>query len=141
MISLDYSVIPAILIFLTLIFALNYLLFKPIQKVQAERASRSSGLIDQSRRELENQQKLFKQYEERIKHARAEGYKIQDQWRAEAMKKRSGAIEEARKSAEQVMEQSRASIRAELQAAKSQLAGEAQEIARGIAATILQRSA
>jgi F-type H+-transporting ATPase subunit b len=141
MISLDYSVIPAILIFLTLIFALNYLLFKPIQRIQAERESRSSGLIAQSRRELETQQKLFREYEEKIKDARAEGYRIQDQWRTEAMKQRSGALEEARRGAEQMMEQSKASIGAELQAAKTQMAGEAQEIARGIAATILQRSA
>jgi F-type H+-transporting ATPase subunit b len=141
MISLDYSLIPAILIFLTLIFALNYLLFKPIQRVQAERESRTTGLIAQSRRELENQQKLFEEYEEKIRRARTEGYQIQEQWRADAMKKRSGALDEARGSAEQIIEQSRASISAEVQAAKTQLAGEAREIARGITATILQRSA
>jgi len=90
---------------------------------------------------LENQQILVKEYAEKIKRARAEGYRFQDQSRGEAMKKRSGAIEEARKSVEQMTEQSRASIRAEVQAAKSQMADEAREIARGIAATILQRSA
>jgi F-type H+-transporting ATPase subunit b len=141
MISLDYSIIPALLIFLMLVFALNILLFKPILKVQAERESRSSGLIEQSRRKLENQGKLFEEYEAKIKSARAEGYRLQEQVRAEAMKKRAEAIETARKSAERMIGESRASIQTEVQAAKSQMAAEAREIARGIAATILQRSA
>ncbi len=141
MVSLDYSIIPAILIFLVLVFALNILLFKPILKIQAERESRSSGLIDQCRKELQNQQNLFREYEAKIKQGRAEGYRLQDQLRGEAMKKRAEAIEAARNGAERMTEDARASIRNEVQAAKLQMAVEVREIARGIAAAILQRSA
>ena len=139
MVSLDYSIIPAILIFLVLIFALNSLLFKPILRIQEERVKRTSGLMEQSMREVEDQQRLFGEYEAKIKNARAEGYRLQDQIRGEAAKKRAETIEEARKSAEQKTEQSKSLIAAELKAAKEKMADEAGEIAGRITATILQR--
>lgn len=141
MISLDSSIIPAILIFLALIFTLNQLLFKPLLKIQAERESRSSGLMARSRHELEHQQDLFQKYEETIKGARTEGYRRVDQRRGEALGKRSEALDAARKAAERMTQESRESIQAEVQAAKTQMASEAREIARRIAATILRRTA
>jgi F-type H+-transporting ATPase subunit b len=141
MISLDSSIIPAILIFLALIFVLNHLLFKPLLMIQAQRESRSAGLIARSRMQLESQQDLFRQYEEKIKSARAEAYRHQEQRRGEALKKRAEALDAARKAGERMTEESRGSIRTEVQAAKEQMASEAREIALGIAATILRRSA
>ncbi len=139
MVSLDYSIIPAILIFLVLIFALNSLLFRPILRIQEERVKRTSGLMEQSRREVEDQQRLFGEYEAKIKNARAEGYRLQDQIRGEAAKKRAETIDEARKSAERVTEQSKSQIAAEVKAAKEKMADEAGEIAGRITAMILQR--
>ncbi len=141
MVSLDYSIIPAIIIFLALIFVLNSLLFKPILQIQEERAKRTSGLIEQSRRELENQQDLFQEYESKIKQARAEGYRLQDQSRNEAAKRRTETIDGARKRADDMTEQSRATLAAELRAAKEQMTVEAGEIARRITAMILRRPA
>ena len=139
MVSLDYSIIPAILIFLVLIFALNSLLFRPILRIQEERVKRTSGLMEQSRREVEDQQRLFGEYEAKIKNARTEGYRLQDQIRGEAAKKRAETIDEARKSAERVTEQSKSQIAAEVKAAKEKMADEAGEIAGRITAMILQR--
>ena len=141
MVSLDSSIIPAILIFLALIFALNTVLFKPILRIQEERLKRTSGLIEQSRRELENQENLFREYEAKIKQARAEGYRIQDKIRGDAAKKRTETIEEARKSAGRMAEQSKASLADEVRAAKDKMSADADDIASRIAAMILQRPA
>ncbi len=141
MVSLDYSIIPAILIFLVLIFALNSLLFRPILKIQAERASRTSGLIEQSRAQLETQQNLFNEYEAKIRNARSEGYRLQDQVRSDASKKRAETIDAARRGAEELTGRSKVSIAADVRAAKEQMAAEAVEIAGRIAAMILQRPA
>jgi F-type H+-transporting ATPase subunit b len=137
MISLDSSILAAILIFLVLVFVLNKLLFKPLLTIQAERESRSSGLIARSRKELESEQDLFRKYEETIRGARAEGFRHLDQRRGAALKKRAEALDAARKAGERMTQESRESIRAEVQVAKTQMASEAREIARGIAATIL----
>jgi F-type H+-transporting ATPase subunit b len=141
MISLDYSTIPAILIFLTVIIALNYLLFKPLMKVQAEREERTTGLMEAARKNLDQHLGLFNRYQATIKNGRLEGYRLQEQVRSEAMKKRAEALSKARSSAEQLVQESRVSIEAQIRSAKEQLGAEAHEIARGIAANILQRSA
>ena len=141
MISLDSSLIPALLIFLALIFLLNRLLFKPLLQIQTERESRSSGLVAQSHRELESQQGLFRRYEESIKAARAEAYRHLELRRGEALEKRTEALDDARKSGERLTQESRGSVQAEVRAAKQQMDSEAREIARGIAASILRRPA
>lgn len=141
MVSLDLSIIPAILIFLTLVFALNSLLFKPIMKIQAERESRSSGLIDRTRKGLAEQEKLFREYEAKITQARSDGYRLRDQRRDDATRKRAESLDAARSSARGMTETAKKSIRLELEAAKSQMAAEAEDVAARIMKTVLRRSA
>jgi F-type H+-transporting ATPase subunit b len=141
MISLDSSVIAAILIFLALIFSLNYLLFKPLVRIQSERESRTTGLITQARKNLDHHLELFNQYQAAIKNARMEGYQLQEQMRDKAMAKRAEAMAQARKSAESRMQEARASIQEQVRVAKEQLADDALGIARSIAANVLHKSA
>lgn len=141
MVSLDYSLIPAIFIFLTVVIALNSLLFKPLMRIQAEREGRTTGVIEQARKKLSHQLDLFDRYQATIKNGRLEGYRLQEQSRSEAEKKRAEMLNLARQRAEALLQESRTSIQAQVQAAKQQLGREVQEMARGIAATVLQRSA
>ena len=119
MISLDSSIIPAIIIFLVLVVALNKLLFQPILKIQEERENRTTGLMAQTRSQLDHHLELFNQYQATIKTGRMEGYRRQEQVRAEALQRRADALAQARVSAERLMQESRDSIRAQVQAAKA----------------------
>jgi len=139
LISLDSSIIAAILVFLVLIFALNRLLFQPLLRMQSERESRTSGLVAQARKSLDHHLELFNRYQDTLKNARLESYRRQEQVRSDALAKRAEVLEGARKNAEALVQQSRDSVQAEVRSAKDQLEGEAQEIARRIAMTILQR--
>jgi F-type H+-transporting ATPase subunit b len=141
MVSLDWSIIPAIIIFLLLIFALNCLLFKPLQKVQAERESRTSGLMSEAQARMSHQLDLMNEYQATIKNARMESYRRQEQLRNEAMKKRAEVLAKARTAGEQMIQDSRTSILSQVEAAKKQLDQEAQELARSITSAILGRSA
>ncbi len=141
MVSLDYSLIPAIIIFLTVAIALNYLLFRPLMRVQAEREGRTTGMIEQARKKLSHHLELFDRYKTAIKNGRLEGYRLQEQLRSDADKKRAEMLEQARQRAEALLQESRTSIQEQVQAAKQQLGREVQEMARGITATVLQRSA
>ena len=140
LISIDRSIIFAILVFLPLIFILNRLLFQPLLRIQAERETRTTGLVARARTSLAHHLELFNQYQETLKNARLEGYRRQEQVRSEALRKRGEVLQQARKNAEQLVLQSRDSIQGQVQSAKEELEGETQEIARGIALTILQRS-
>ena len=141
MISLDGSIIAAIFIFLVLVVALNKILFQPLLQVQAERESRTTGLMARTRKKLDHNLELLNQYQTAIKNCRIEGYRRQEQMRAEAMNKRGEALTEARADAERLMQESRDSIQAQGQAAKAKLDYEAREMAGGIAASILRRTA
>ena len=141
MISLDSTIIPAIIIFLALIVVLNRLLFKPLQTIQAERESRTTGLISEARSKMSHQLDLFNEYQATIKNARLEAYRKQEQLRNEAMKKRAEVLGNARTAGEQMIQDSRASILSQVDSAKRQLEREAQELARGIASNILGRPA
>ena len=139
MISLDGSLIPAIIIFLLLIAALDRLLFKPLMKVQAERESRTSGMMLRAREEVGHHLGLFDKYQASIRNARMEGYRRQEQLRAEAQKKRAEVLDQSRAAAERLVRESRDSIQSQVETAKRQLTLEAQEMARRIAATLLGR--
>jgi F-type H+-transporting ATPase subunit b len=141
MISLDGSIIAAIIIFLVLIAALNRLLFKPLMKVQAERESRTTGLMNQTQENLDHHLNLFSEYQTSIKNARMEGYRRQEQLRAEALKKRAEVLAQSRTAAERVILDSRDSINSQIKTAKQQLTLDAQEMAQRISSTILGRSA
>jgi F-type H+-transporting ATPase subunit b len=141
MISLDSSLIAAIIIFLSLTVALNHLLFRPLLRVQAEREGRTSGLVTRVEKDLSHHLALFEQYQAAIKNGRAEGFRLQEQVRSRAAQKRAELLDQARRQAEQMTQESRASIQAQLQEAKWQLTQEARDIAGGIASLILRRPA
>ena len=86
MISLDSSIIAAIIIFLLLIITLDSLLFRPLMRVQAERESRTSGLLLDTQKQIERHVDLFSRYQASLKNARLQGYRHQEQVRAQAMK-------------------------------------------------------
>jgi F-type H+-transporting ATPase subunit b len=141
MISLDASIIPAIVIFLLLIFVLNRLLFRPLQKIQTERESRTSGLMSETQAKMDHQLGLLDTYQATIKNARMEAYRQQEQVRSEAMQKRAEVLASAKAAGEQMIRDSRASILSQVESAKQQLDLEAQELARGITSTLLGRAA
>jgi len=140
MINLDVSIIPAIVIFLFLIVALNQLLFKPLIKVQAERESRTTGLMHQTQENLNHHLNLFNEYQATIKNARMEAYRRQDQLRAEALKKRAEVLAQTRAVAERMILESRDSLNSQIETEKQLLTLDAQEIAGSITSTILGRS-
>ena len=141
MINLDSSIIPAIVIFLVLIAALNQLLFKPLMKVQAERESRTTGLVTQAQEHLTHHLNLFNEYQASIKNARMEGYRRQEQLRAEALKQRAEVLAQSRAASERLIQDSRDSMRLQVETAKQQLTLDAQDMAQKITSTILGRSA
>ena len=141
MISLDGSILAAVVIFLSLLVSLNFLLFRPLLRVQAERERRTTGTAAESRRNLARVGELFESYSASIKQARVEVYKRHEQLRADAMGRRAVVLDESRRSAESLVQESRASVRAQAGAAREQLGREAGEIAKIIASTVLQKPA
>jgi F0F1-type ATP synthase membrane subunit b/b' len=125
MISIDWSIIPALIIFILTAVALNFLLFKPVTRIQEEREMRTSGLMSQTQQDLAHHLHLFDQYRATIKNARIEGYRLMEKARSEALLHRSAALEAAKRNAEQLTQQARDSIQAQVAEARAALELEA----------------
>lgn len=141
MINVDWSIIPAILIFVLTVVILNYVFFRPLTKVQQEREMRTTGLMSQTQRNLAHRLHLFDQYQATIRNARMDGYRLVELARSSALLRRKEALDRARISAEQLTRDARDAIQAQVSAAKVRLELDAQEMARRIAWAILRRSA
>ena len=141
MISLDSSIIAAVVIFLSLLVSLNLLLFRPLLRVQAERERKTSGTVADSRKSLEHVSELFERYAAAIKQARVEVYRRHEQLRADALGLRAAKLEAARRSAESLVHEARDSVREQAGAARELLEREAGEMAGTIASTVLQKPA
>ena len=141
MISLDSSIIFAIVIFLLLVTALNYFLFQPLMRIQAQRGKLTMGSLAESRNKLSYYSEQMERYQAAIRNGRVEAYRHQEELRSAAMKRRAEALGRARTSAEQMVKESQENLNTQVQAAKAQLSGEAQDLASGIALAVLRRPA
>ncbi len=97
--------------------------------------------MDRTRKQLDHHLDLFNRYQAALKNGRMEGYRRQEELRSDAMRRRAQKLDQARTEAGQMIDESREAIRAQVDVAKDQLGREADDIARGIAASLLQRSA
>ena len=82
MISIDWSIIPAIIIFVLTIISLNYLLLKPVIRMQQEREKRTTGLLSQTQQDLDHHLRLFDRYQATIRNSRMEGYRVVEKARS-----------------------------------------------------------
>jgi F-type H+-transporting ATPase subunit b len=141
MISLDGSVIPAIIIFLGLVVSLNYLLFQPLIRIQSQREKLTTGSMAESRMKLQQYVSQLDSYQAAIRNGRMETYRQQELIRSDAMKKRVDVLGRARTAAEGLVQESQEQLNAQVQAAKLELTTEARDLAIGIASAVLRRPA
>ncbi len=141
MIGIDSSLVAAVLIFLSVVFALNFILLRPLNRVLEERASRTTGVVEKANDDIRRSVELFGQYQAALKAARIEGYRRMDMARSEALQKRAEALAAARTQAEEMIKESRVAIRAQAEESKSRLGRDVDEIAQAIAASILGKPA
>ena len=78
-------------------------------------------------------------YEDSLRRARAEGYRLLEQQQAEASGERQRKIASARKDVEEVIGQERGKIQAQADEARATLEDEARRVAASISSQILRR--
>jgi F-type H+-transporting ATPase subunit b len=120
--SPDGSLLVIFILFIALVFALNRILFKPIGHVLAERERLTEGSDVEVRAMLGDIDTRLAQYEENIRDARSEGYRVLEAKRAELVALRQSAIEAARTDADSRIASARDQILKDAEAAKATLA-------------------
>ena len=140
MISLDYSVVYQIVIFLVLWIILSKVLFRPYLNLLEQRERRTTGAQHDST-DLEHEgARLRAQYEEKIAQAQAAGYAAKEVILQEARQQREKVLTQVREEAMRILEAVRREVASQVQRERQVVAAEVRTIAQEMASKILGRN-
>jgi F-type H+-transporting ATPase subunit b len=127
----------AIIVFM--IYVLNATLFRPVNRVLAERERRTRGGTGEARDILQRVANSMNRYERSLRDARTEGYRLLEQERAKALLERQNQITSLRAEIETSTEEQKSLLRTQSEQARASLEDDARRIASDISRQILNR--
>ena len=136
----DGTVFFHIALVILMVYVLNATLFRPINRILAEREARARSGRGAAHDILQEVETNLTRYEEGLRAARAEGYQRLEQQRAEAIEARQNMLAQVRTEAEQRIAAEKQAIGRQTEQARATLQGDARRIAAEISAQILHRS-
>lgn len=139
MISLDYSILLQMLLFVILWMILAKVLFQPYVSLLEERERKTEGAQEESSTLEEEGERLRVLYEESIAKARAAGAMVKEQILQEVREQREQLISRAREEALDHLERVRRDVRRELSRQREIAAREAEMIAHDMVEKVLGR--
>jgi F-type H+-transporting ATPase subunit b len=133
--------IPTIVLLLVVFAAYRALVHHPLERVLAERHSRTEGAMEGARAAIAAAEAKAADYEQRLREARAALFKAQEARRKQALEARAAALAEARSLAQQKVREARAAIETDKVSAQEGLQVEAGRLAEEIIRAILRPAA
>ena len=130
--------VPTVIL-LTLLYAFyTVIVHKPLQRVLAERRSKTEGAAERSRADIAAAEARTAEYEQKLREARAAVFRAQEARRQAALQARAGAVNEARSRAQAQVMAAKKDIEADRFAAEAGLQQEAAGLAQEIMRRVLQ---
>jgi F-type H+-transporting ATPase subunit b len=130
--------IPTVIL-LALLYALyTALVHKPLQRVLAERRSKTEGAVEKSRADIAAAEARTSEYEQRLREARAAVFRAQEARRQAALQARTNAVNEARTKAQAQVRAAKNDIENDRATAEKGLQAEAGSLAQEIIRRVLQ---
>jgi F-type H+-transporting ATPase subunit b len=140
MISLDFSVVYQILLFLVFWAILSKILFRPYLAVLEERERNTSGARHETG-DLEHEgERLRAQYEEKIAQAEAAGNALKEAILQEARQQRDKILSQAREEAMSALQNVRREVQTQLEIERQRAVAQIIGLARDMVSKILGRS-
>jgi F-type H+-transporting ATPase subunit b len=129
--------VPTMVLFILLVIAYSLLVRRPLERVLAERRARTAGAIEKARGALAAAEANTSAYEEKLRAARAEIYRMRDQklkqWNAE----REAALEQVRQGMQERIRTARQEIEQSTTEARHQIEGASEELSTRILNAVL----
>ena len=130
--------IPTFILVIFLFFYLKNMFFGPLEKVLAERRSKTDGARKQAKHSIEAAEMRVAQYEAQLHAARTEVFAKVDAERKQWNDVHAAQIAAAREKSLAQVKDARMQIAQQAEAARGTLATEAETLAAQIAATVLK---
>ena len=140
MISIDYTLLIQIIGFFILLVILNRFLYRPVQKILAERDSQIGGFLKNAAETDKEISEGIIAYEKKLKEAAVKGNEERAKIRQEGVEKEKATLEAARAEAFKELSGIRTEIEASKKSAIASLGVEAKQLARDIAGKVLERN-
>ncbi len=134
----DGTLFVHIALILLMIALLNATLFKPINRILAEREARTRGRTGESQDTLRRVDERLSDYERGLREARAEGYHLLEQQRAVAMSERQNKLSAARGEVESLVNKEKGNLYAQAETARVRLEEDARRAATEISARFVR---
>jgi F-type H+-transporting ATPase subunit b len=126
-------------IMLALLYALyTGIVHKPLQRVLAERRSKTEGAVEKSRADINAAEARTAEYEQKLREARAAVFKAQEARRQAVLQARSSAVNDARTKAQAQVQAAKKDIEADRVTAETGLQADAAALAQEIMRRVLQ---
>jgi F-type H+-transporting ATPase subunit b len=139
--TLLLGAVPTILLFIVLVTAYQLLVQGPLTAMLKVRRSRTDGAIEDAHKAIAQAEARAAEYAAKLRHARAEIFKIREQrikqWNAE----RDAALDITRTAAKLKASQAKAELEAEAAQAMQTIQGSAAELANQVVRAILPLAA
>ena len=135
----DGTLLLHLFLVVVMVLVVNRTLLKPINEVLAEREKQISGRLKEAEALAAETQEKLKKYNDALREARADGYRLLEKERAQGLKDRE---EKLRKYRDEMSKEVAAQIdttRKQEQAAKGELEAQAATIGNLISSQILRR--
>ncbi|MEP6924396.1 MAG: ATP synthase F0 subunit B [Pyrinomonadaceae bacterium] len=137
----DGTIFFHIALILLMIWFLNRTLFKPINRILAEREKQTGGRSGEAGNILQDADTKLLAYEQSLREARAAGYSVIEQTRMQALSSRQEAIDAVKAEVAEMIQSEKSVLQNQVMSAQTQLQSEARSLAERISSNILQRAA
>jgi F-type H+-transporting ATPase subunit b len=135
----DGTLFLHIILIVLMVFILNATLFRPINRILEERERETRGRSSDAQNIFKQIELDLSSYEQSLRGARTEGYRLLEQQRAEALQERQHALRLLRGELEDYSEQQKQSIYTQGERARLTLEEDSQRVAAEISQHILRR--
>jgi F-type H+-transporting ATPase subunit b len=131
--------IPTIVLLLFLYFYLKAMLFGPLNRVLKQREELTAGTRHAAQKSLKDAERKVSEYEAKMREARAEVYREQEETRKKWLEDQASQVDSGRERTGQTVHEAKEQITAEVAAARQSLAESSAALADQIATTVLSR--
>ena len=124
-----------------MVAVLNRTLLKPINQTLSEREKQIAGRLKESQALAAETQEKVRKYNDTLREARAEGYRLLEKQRAEALKQREEKLRQQREQLSKEVAAQLEATRKQEQSVKGELEAQAAALGNLISSQILRRPA
>ena len=137
----DGTLLLHLLVICVMVFVLNRTLLKPINQILAEREKQIAGRLTEAQALSAETEEKLRKYQGALREARAEGYRLLEKERSEALKQREEKVRQYRDQMKKEVATQVEATRKQEESVKGELETQASTISELISSQILRRPA